>query len=216
VERYRWAMWAPISGIASAALFIIAFAISGDAGEDSQEISNFFADSGNRSQVVTAWFLFAAGTLLLIWFLWSLRAKLMAAEGGVPGLSTLAFAAGMVSIPLWFVANSAFAAPAFDYEEGAFDADASQLLGSAGYGTFVGAQMVFAVTLFATAALAFRTRVFPIWFAWATLIIGLILLFAIAFIPFFFFLAWLAAAGALMLWDSWNEQKRARPTTAGV
>lgn len=214
--RYRWAMWAPISGVATAALFILAFAIAGNAGDNSQEITEWYADSGNRSQVVTAWFLFAAGTLFLIWFLWSLRAKLMAAEGGVAGLSTLAFAAGMVSVPLWFVANSAFAAPAFDYHADEFNADTAQMLGSAGYGAFVGAQMVFAVTLFATAALALRTRVFPMWFAWATLIIGLILLFAIAFIPFFFFLAWVAAAGALMLWDSWNEQKRVRPTTAGV
>lgn len=217
MNRYKWALWAPISGVASAALFIIAFAIAGDAGSDSQEIADFYADSGNRSQVVTAWFLFAAGILLLIWFLWSLRARLMAAEGGVPGLSTLAFVAGMVSVPLWFVANSAFAAPAFDYDADEFNVEAAQLLGSAGYGAFVGAQMVFAVTLFATAALAFRTRVFPMWFAWATLIVGLILLFAIAFIPFFFFLAWLAAAGALMLWESWGEMGgRRMRTTAGV
>jgi hypothetical protein len=217
VDRYRWGLWAPASGVASAALFIIAFAIAGDAGSNSQEIADFYADSGNRSQVVTAWFLFAAGILLLIWFLWSLRTRLMAAEGGVPGLSTLAFAAGMVSVPLWFVANSAFAAPAFDYDANEFDVEAAQLLGSAGYGAFVGAQMVFAVTLFATAALAFRTRVFPMWFAWATLIIGLILLFAIAFIPFFFFLAWLAAAGALMLWEAWGAMGGRRPgTTAGV
>jgi hypothetical protein len=202
--------------VASAALFIIAFAIAGDAGDNSQEIAEWYADSGNRSQAVTAWFLFAAAMLLLIWFLWSLRNRLMAAEGGVPGLSTLAFAAGMVSIPLWFVATSAFTAPAFDYEAGEFNADTAQMLGSAGYGAFVGAQMIFAVTLFATAALAFRTRVFPIWFAWTTLVIGLILLFAIAFIPFFFFLAWIAAAGALMLWEAWNMQKGARPTTAGM
>ena len=217
MDRNRWDLWAPVSGIASAALFVIAFAIAGDAGSNSQEIADFYADSGNRSQVTTSWFLFAAGILLLIWFLWTLRTRLMAAEGGVPGLSTLAFAAGMISVPLWFVANSAFAAPAFDYDANEFNADTVQLLGSAGYGAFVGAQMVFAVTLFATAALAFRTRVFPAWFAWATLIIGLILLFAIAFIPFFFFLAWLAAAGALMLWEKWGAMGGRRPgTTAGV
>jgi hypothetical protein len=215
VDRYRWALWAPISGVASAALYVIGFAVGGDHGDTSQEISDFFADSGNRAQSATAWFLFAAATLLLIWFLWSLRSRLMAAEGGVPGLSTLAFAAGMVTIPLWFVATSAFAAPALDYESGEFDAAAALLLIAAGEGAFVGALMIFAVTLFATAALAFRTRVFPVWFAWATLIIGLLLLFAIAFIPFFFFLAWIAAAGALMLWEGWNAQKGMR-TTAGV
>jgi hypothetical protein len=216
VDRYRWALWAPISGVASAALYVIGFAVGGDPGDTSQEISDFFADSGNRAQAVTAWFLFAAATLLLIWFLWSLRSRLMAAEGGIPGLSTLAFAAGMVTIPLWFVGTSAFAAPAFDYDSGEFDAAAARLVTAAGEGAFVGALMVFAVTLFATAALAFRTRVFPIWFAWATLIIGLLLLFAVAFIPFFFFLAWIAAAGALMLWEGWNAQKRVGPTTAGV
>ena len=217
MNRTRWDLWAPVSGIASAALFVIAFAVAGDAGSNNQEIADFYADSGNRSQVTTAWFLFAAAILLLIWFLWTLRTRLMAAEGGVPGLSTLAFAAGMISVPLWFVANSAFAAPAFDYDANEFNVEAVQLLGSAGYGAFVGAQMVFAVTLFATAALALRTRVFPTWFAWATLIIGLILLFAIAFIPFFFFMAWLAAAGALMLWEKWVAMGGRRPgTSAGV
>jgi hypothetical protein len=42
-------------------------------------------------------------------------------------------------------------------------------------------------------------------FAWATLIIGLTLLFAVAFFPFFFFLAWLIAAGVLMMWQTWVE-----------
>jgi hypothetical protein len=75
--------------------------------------------------------------------------------------------------------------------------------------------MVFAFTVVVVAVLTFRTRTFPIWFGWASLIIGLILLFAIAFLPFFFFLAWLAATSALMLWESWNAQKGVRPT-AGV
>jgi hypothetical protein len=218
VNRYRWRLWAPLSGIGAAALFIIAFAIAGDAGSESQEIADFFADSGNRSQVMVAWFLFAAGILMLIWFLWSLRARLMAAEGGIPGLATLAFAAGMASVPLWFVANSAFAAPAVDYDASEFDPDAAQLLAALGFGAFVGAQMVFAVTLFATAALALRTRVFPMWFAWATLVVGLIMFVGIAFgLPFFFFLAWLIAAGVLMMWQTWVEMGGRRPRpTAGL
>ena len=215
MDRYRWALWAPISGVAAAALFVLAFAFAGDAGENSRELTEFYTDSGNRAQVQTAWFLFAAGILFLIWFLWTLRNRLLVADAAPGSLATLAFAAGMVSVPLWFVANSTFAAPAFDYEAADFDANAAQLLGAAGYGAFVGAQMVFAVTLFATAAISFRTGMFPAWFAWVTLIVGLILLFAIAFIPFFFFMAWLAAAGALMLWQSWKAQKGMR-TTAGV
>jgi hypothetical protein len=215
MERYRWALWAPLSGLASAAFFVLAFAFSGDAGENSRELSEFYSDSGNRAQVQTSWFLFAAAFLLLVWFVWTLRNRLMAAEGAPGNLATLAFAAGMISVPLWFVASSTFAAPAFDYEAADFDVQATQLLSSAGYGAFVGAQMVFAFTVFVTALLTFRTRIFPIWFGWASLIIGLILLFAIAFIPFFFFLAWLAAASALMLWQSWGEQSRmGRPSAA--
>jgi hypothetical protein len=215
MDRYWWTLWAPLSGLASAALFVLAFAVSGNAGDNSQEISEFFSDSGNRAQVQTAWFLFAAGILLLVWFVWTLRNRLMAVEGAPGNLATLAFAAGMISVPLWFVANSAFAAPAFDYEAAEFDVQAAQLVGTVGYGAFVGAQMVFAFTVFVTALLTFRTRIFPVWFGWASLIIGLILLFAIAFIPFFFFMAWLAATSALMLWQSWGEQSRmGRPSAA--
>jgi hypothetical protein len=207
MDRYRWTLWAPLSGLASAAFFVLAFALIGEVGESSREISEFYADSGNRSQVQAAWFLFAAAFLLLAWFVWTLRNRLLAVEGAPGNLTTLAFAAGMISIPLWFVAASSFAAPAFDYEAGEFDAQGAQLLGWAGYGAFVGAEMIFAITLFVTALLTFRTRVFPIWFGWATLIIGLVLLFAMAFVPFFFFLAWLAGTSALMLWQSWGEQK---------
>jgi hypothetical protein len=215
VDGYRWALWAPLSGLAAAALFVLGFAIAGDAGDNSQEIAEWYGDSGNRAQVQVAWFLFAAGILFLIWFLWTLRNWLLAVEGGLTGLATLAFAAGIVSVPLWFMANSLFAAPTLDYDRAEFDADAAQLLGAGGYWAFVAAQMVFAVTLFATALVAFRTGVFPAWFAWTTLVVGLILLFAIAFIPFFFFMAWLIGASALMLWQSWNAQKGMR-TTAGV
>jgi hypothetical protein len=215
MNRYRWTLWAPLSGLASAAFFVLGFAFLGEAGEDSRELSEFYSDSGNRAQVQTAWFLFAAAFLLLVWFVWTLRNRLMVAEGAPGNLATLAFAAGMISVPLWFVAISTFAAPSFDYEAGDFDAQATQLLSAAGYGAFVGAQMVFAFTVFVVAVLTFRTRVFPIWFGWASLIIGLILLFAIAFIPFFFFLAWLAATSALMLWQSWGEQSRmGRPSAA--
>jgi len=215
MNRYRWTLWAPLSGLASAALFVLAFAVAGNAGDNSREISEFYSDSGNRAQVQTAFFLFAAGILLLVWFVWTLRNRLMAAEGAPGNLAALAFAAGMTSAPLWFVANSTFAAPAFDYEAAEFDVQATQLLAFAGYGAFVGAQMIFAFTVVVTALLTFRTRIFPIWFGWASLIIGLILLFAIAFIPFFFFLAWVAATSALMLWQSWGEQSRmGRPSAA--
>ena len=215
MDRYRWTLWAPLSGLASAAFFVLAFAFSGDAGENSRELSEFYSDSGNRAQVQTSWFLFAAAFLLLVWFVWTLRNRLMAAEGAPGNLATLAFAAGMISVPLWFVASSTFAAPAFDYEAADFDVQATQLLSSAGYGAFVGAQMVFAFTVFVVAVLTFRTRIFPVWFGWASLIIGLVLLFAVAFIPFFFFLAWLAGASALMLWQGWGEQSRmGRPSAA--
>lgn len=218
MDRYRWGLWAPLSGVAAAALFIISFVVAGEPGDTSREIGEFFADSGNRSQVQTAWVLFSAGILLLVWFLWTLRNRLVTAEGGVTGWATLAFAAGMVSIPLWFMANSLFTAPAFDWDRADFDANATQLLAAVGYLSFVAAQMVFAVTLFATALAAFRTRLFPMWFAWATLIIGLTLLFAVSFFPFFFFLAWLIAAGVLMMWQTWGEMGGRRPgrTTAGM
>ena len=219
LDRYRWALWAPLSGVAAAALFVISFVVAGEPGDTSQEIGQFFSDDANRSQVQVAWVLFSVGILLLIWFVWTLRNRLVAAEGGLTGWATLAFVAGMISIPLWFVANSVFTAPAFDWDGADFDPDATQLLMAVGYLSFVGAQMVFSVTLIGTALVAFRTRVFPMWFAWATLIIGLIMLFAIAFFPFFFFLAWLIAAGVLMMWQSWGAMGGRRTTTttsAGV
>jgi magnesium-transporting ATPase (P-type) len=101
VNRYRWGLWAPTSGLASAAFFVLAFAFSTEVGGESRDLSEFYSDSGNRAQVQTAFFCFAAAFLLLVWFVWTLRNRLMAAEGAPGNLSSLAFTAGMVSVPLW-------------------------------------------------------------------------------------------------------------------
>ncbi len=94
MDRYRWALWAPLSGLASAAFFVLALALSTEVGGSSREISEFYADSGNRAQIQTAFFFFAAAFLLLVWFVWTLRNRLLAAEGAPGNLATLAFAGG--------------------------------------------------------------------------------------------------------------------------
>jgi len=52
----------------------------------------------------------------------------------------------------------------------------------------------------ATSALALRTAVLPRWFGWPGLLVGLILLFAVVFLPAFVYAGWIVLAAALLTW----------------
>jgi hypothetical protein len=108
-------------------------------------------------------------------------------------------------------------APAFmtnDTGPANLDPKTYRMIGDLGYEIWVAAVIVGAVLVWATSALALRTDVLPRWFGWLGLLVGLILLFAIVFVPAFVYAGWIVLAAALLTWLPTRAASPAVPQAA--
>lgn len=145
-------------------------------------------------------FLFAAAALAFVWFVSHLR-TLLAAVAPQSALPTLALGAGVASAGLLLVAAATFGSISFTYEEGDFELDpnTARLVGSVGYGVFVGSMWMAGLVVLATSLVALRTRSLPAWLAWLGIVVTVALVFAFAFFPVFALLVWVALVSAVLL-----------------
>lgn len=201
-----WERWGSLSGVLAVVCWIVAFAVGGsspDTGDSDAKIISYYASHSHQVRQIVAWFIFLAGILIFVGFLGALRGRLVAAEGDRGRLAALAYGAGVVSAALWAVALSAFQAPAFlanDTRVADLTPTAFRIFNDFGYEVWVAATVVGAIVLWSTAAVALRTVVLPRWFAWISIVAGVILLFAVVFIPVFVYWGWIVVAAALLAW----------------
>ena len=122
--------------------------------------------------------LFLLGALFFLWFMGSLREALLLAEGGVGRVTSIAtagaiataiFAAGVVIPQI----GGAFAANETDAP---LEPAAAQALWYAGDGAFVAAEYSVALLFIASAVVALRTRVLPVWLAWLSIVMAIVAL----------------------------------------
>jgi hypothetical protein len=177
VERRRdlWERFGPLSGVAAVVLWIIGFllflATEVEGADTAAEILAGY-ESDENLILLAAW-LFVLGGVLFLWFLGTLRTRLLAAEGAPGRLTAIAFAAGiatavfLMSLPLGDVAG----ALADDLEPAA-----AQALNEVGTAFFVGAEFSALALVVATALLVLRTGALPRWLGWVSLVLGLLLL----------------------------------------
>jgi hypothetical protein len=182
------------------ALFVIAIVTTPDTGETNREILEHYADEGNRRNDLVLTFFLAAAALAFVWFVSHLR-SLLAAAAPTSALPTLALAAGAASAALLAVAAATFGSISFTYEEGDFalDPNTARLVGSIGYGVFVGSMWMAGLFVLATSLVALRTRLFPVWLAWLGIPVVLALVVAFMFFPVFALLAWVALVSIVLL-----------------
>lgn len=215
MHSWRFARWAPLSGVVFAALWAVAiiFFLGDTPGDTDQEIASFYEDEGNRDKQSVAWVLVALATLFLLWFLAELRVRLLAAEGQPARLTALAFGSGIVSAVLFLLSMTLWAATSFAHDETEFTADPGtvRLLDSTGYVLWASAGSMSIPLVLAASLIVLRTRVFPVWVGWIGLPLALSLLVAFAFIPVLALFAWVALLGLLMAWRP--EVARKEPAT---
>ena len=199
-KAYGWERWSPVSGLLYVVLFVIAVVTTPDTGETNREILEHYADEGNRRNDIILTALLAPAALAFVWFASHLR-SLLAAAAPRSALPTLALGAGVASAALLLVAAATFGSISFTYEEGDFELDpnTARLVGSIGYGVFVGSMWMAGLVVLATSLVALRTRVLPAWLAWLGLLVTLALAFAFAFFPVFALLAWVAIVSVVLL-----------------
>ena len=215
----NWARWSPVAGIVFVVLWIITFVITGnspDSSDSDAKIVSYYADSGHRARDIAALFLVLAASLFFLWFLASLRARLVQAEGGSAGLAAAAFGAGLVWTVLTFAAVVSFAAPSFarsDTDKFQLDPNTFRLLNDFGYVLWFGGTTIAAVTVVATAIVSSRTGLLPKWLTWLSFAVAATLLVAFLFFPILIFLGWVLVVSIVLMWKGAAEPVSA-PVTA--
>ena len=184
--------WAPLSGAAAVLCMVVAFAIAGsspDTGGSDAKIASYYTSHSHQVQNMVGLLVFAVGVLLLIVFFGAMRDQ----------LGTVAFGAGLASAVLFFAAIVFFTGPAFaanDTSRFHMDPSTFRLINDMGYLFWVGAVMSGAVVVFATTAATWVTL--PRWFTRAGIVVGVILLFAVFFLPAFVYWLWIIVASVLL------------------
>jgi hypothetical protein len=95
----RWERYAPLTGIVAVILWIVGVIVQERAklSEKDSAAEVLAAVQSHDSSLIAGGVIFAFGVVFFIWFLGSLRTTLIAAEGGVGRLSSIAYGSGMLA-----------------------------------------------------------------------------------------------------------------------
>jgi len=198
-----------MAGIVFAVLFVAAFFVQGElpSGDDSAaNVAAFYDDSGNRAQVIIATYMFFLASVFFLWFLGSLRRRLIEAEGEPGRLAPIAFAAGTVFVAMLMVAAACFASIAGDIAFGdekvatVASGDAARVVPQLGYPVLLIGGMLAAIAMIgASSVLTIRTGVLPRWIGWYGFVTAVLLLAAVFFFPVILFVVWVVFVSIAML-----------------
>jgi hypothetical protein len=202
---------APLTGVVVVVFTVVAFVLAGDSPDftdDPQAIADYYADDPGKLQV--AFYIDAVGTFFLIWFAGSVRTALRTAEGGLGRLSAVSFGGAVVAGAMFLAYDAANIAAAFRADEdGAIDPAVAASLWDVG-GVFLGMGGAIASAVFVTAAavVALRRRaVLPVWFAWASVALAIVLVSPFGWVGLIGFLLWVLIVSVML----YVAQGRAAP-----
>jgi hypothetical protein len=175
-------------GIAHALLFILAFWIGSrvpGATASDAEISEFYANEGQRRLTLVALYLMPFAGIAFIWFIVALR---MWVSGHVRRenvlLSNIQLVSGILFVAMFFVAAAAFAAMAASVEFANATTDPVVARQLPLYGSsllFVFAMRMAAMFVFTTSSIGRSAGVLPGWFTLSGYAVGLFLLLSATF-----------------------------------
>ncbi len=188
---------APLTGVLAVILWVIGIAVldSGDTPDDDapgQVLAQYFAE--NDGSILAGSFIFMVGTGVFVWFVGVIRQRIDLAEGGVGRLAPIFFGAGILTaaLAMSFVAPSAAASFAAGELNRDLSPGAAEALSILGDGFFIAAEVAVAVFFIAAGVAALRTRAFPAWLGWFSILLGIA-----ALIPW---IGWAAFIWGLPLW----------------
>jgi hypothetical protein len=169
-----WTRWEPLTGIVAVVLLLIGVFVAEEAGNppeseaSPEEVLAWFQDESTA--IVTGGFLFMLGGAFFLWFIGTLRTRLLAAEGPAAHLTALAFAGG-VATAVFLIAT-----PGGDLAAGIEEDDLSPTSADALHDIsdafFVGAEVSAIVLTVATGLAVLRTGTLPKIFGWLSILLG--------------------------------------------
>jgi len=174
-----------------------------DANESDQYLLNWFADGGHQTtMVIDAYLLGVAGVALLL-FMHRLRLVVAAAEGADERFAPIIWAGAVIFVAMLAVmgaSSSAIATGSRFGEPNVANADLIRFLPQLGFvALLIGGGLALMLAVFSTAAASFRHEIFPGWFNWLTVLCGLSLFFALAFVPLIVLGVWILAGSWLLV-----------------
>jgi hypothetical protein len=204
-----WERWAAVAGVAFVALFIAAFALGIEVGPSDREILEHYADSGNRSKEIVAFFLIAGAALAFVVFAAGLRALIARAEPEPAPLASIAWAGGIACAALILAGNAVSRATAFAATSDDFvlDPNTRRLAEDAGLLLLASGAIAAMLLVVAVSLAALRHGVLPRWLGWAGFPAAALLPLAVGFVGFLVLFLWVLAGSAALA-------RRPRPSAA--
>ena len=190
----RWQPLSPLTGIGAVVLWVVGtYLLEKTDRPDGKDSAAFAAwVAGNDTSLVAGTVVFGFGVLLFLWFLAALRERLLLAEGGTGRLSTLGFAAGVVTGVMMLCIYLPDAKAAVDHKD--MSDTAIEAVVQMGDAFFAGVELFGIVFLLAVGLVARRTGALPGWLAWFSFVLALVL----AVIP----IGWAGVYVGLPLWTA--------------
>src|SRR5919202_2343198 len=212
VERapgaWRWERHAPLTGIAAVVLWVVGILVGNDETNKDTGAEILAAVRDNSNRILLSGILFLIGTALFVWFLGTLRSRLLAAEGEPGRLAATAFAGGVATAVCLALFPGPDMAAAINKDD--LDPSAASAMHKLGDAFFIGAEYLAPVLLVASALAAFRYGVLPRWLAWVSLVFALVLLIGpIGWAALIFAVPLWVVVVSILLWRWW-------PRTAAV
>jgi hypothetical protein len=186
----EWERYAPLSGVLAVIGWIIGIIMLDVADREEEGAALLGVYQANEGRILGGTVIWLIATAFFLWFLGSLRSRLLAAEGGLAHLTGIAFAGGIATAVCLAALPGGDAAGALSNDE--IDESAALALGSVSDAFFIAAEYLLPVLLVASALAAFRYGALPRWLAWFQVLVAVALL-----IPW---IGWAALIFAFPLW----------------
>jgi hypothetical protein len=191
--RRNLSRFAPLAGVLAVVLWILGIVIldtTDDPDEDAAPAAYLDYYNDESQQILVGGILFLFGTVAFLWFVAQLRARLGPTSPG----AAAAFAGGIATAVclLLLPTPDMTAALRGDEDSTELSGEAAQVFNNMADMFFIGAELSAVLLVGAVGVLAIRTRVFPRWLGWISLLIALVLL-----IPP---IGWAALIFAVPLW----------------
>jgi hypothetical protein len=197
----------PLAGPVFTVVFVVGFLVSGnspDPDAHSLKIAKYLASKSDYHKNIAVFFLILLVTLALITFYAALRSRLAEAEGGQTGLPALVLGAGTASAValatgLFLFGIASLAAHDAAKHGDLLDPGIYRVTQDLGYALWVTYSVLGAIVTWATWGVARRTGALPGWFAWTSLVVGVLCLASFFFFPILLYTLWIFVAGFVVL-----------------
>jgi hypothetical protein len=207
VSAAWWVRGGPWAGFAFAVLLVVrfvAFLDTPDSDAPASEWTEYFEDSGHRTQSIIGTYLMVLAGLAFLWFVVWLSGRLRDAEGPSGFLTSVTFGAGLLFVAMVFASAIAMGTVAAGVEFADApvpDGEFARQFEGLGFGLLLlGGGFAAGISVAAASLVGLRTTILPRWLAIAGIVAGLLLvLFGVFFLPLALLVLWVIAVGVVLM-----------------